>query len=381
MSISNLGLVGWRGMVGSVLLERMRAEGDFRGLTTTFYSTSQVGELGPDLSDLGGGGATPLGDAYDQSSLAQHDVIVTCQGGDYTKQVLPQLRELGWNGYWIDAASAMRMDPNAVIPLDPVNRDVIDRGIESGIKTYTGGNCTVSLMLLGLGGLFAEDLIEWMTCMTYQAASGGGARHMTELVSQMAFLGEGSAELIANPASGIVELDRRIVELMRDEANPTENFGAPLAASLLPWIDSAMDAGDTREEWKAYAEGNKILGRSEAQGNMIPIDSTCVRVGAMRCHSQAFTIKLRKDVPISDIEALLDGHNEWAHLVRNDKESTLAELTPTAVTGTLDIPVGRVRKLRLGPEYMSAFTVGDQLLWGAAEPLRRTLQILRESGA
>jgi aspartate-semialdehyde dehydrogenase len=367
-------------MVGSVLLERMRAEGDFTGLTTTFYSTSQVGELGPEMADSGAGSATALRDAYDLSALAQHDVIITCQGGDYTKQVLPQLRELGWPGYWIDAASAKRMDEDTVIPLDPVNRAVIDRGIESGIKTYAGGNCTVSLMLLGLGGLFAEDLVEWMTCMTYQAASGGGARHMRELVSQMAFLGERSADLLANPASGIIELDRRVAELMRDDANPTENFGAPLAASLLPWIDSAMDEGDTREEWKAFAEGNKILGRSEAQGDLIPIDSTCVRVGAMRCHSQAFTIKLRKDVPLADIEALLDGHNEWAHLVHNDKDSTLASLTPTAVTGTLQIPVGRVRKLRLGPEYMSAFTVGDQLLWGAAEPLRRTLKILRESG-
>jgi aspartate-semialdehyde dehydrogenase len=358
-------------MVGSVLLERMRAEGDFTGLTTTFYSTSQVGLAGPNV----GGGSAPLGDAYDIPALSQHDAILTCQGGDYTKQVLPQLREQGWAGYWIDAASAKRMDDDSVIVLDPVNRDVIDRGIDSGIKNYIGGNCTVSLMLMALDGLFGEDLIEWMTCMTYQAASGGGARHMRELVSQMAMIGEKSADLLADPSSGIIPLDRRVSELLRDNAMPTENFGAPLAASLLPWIDRPMELGDTREEWKAFAEGNKILGRSS---DAVPIDSICVRVGAMRCHSQAITIKLRKDVPIADIESLLDGANDWVRLVRNEKEATLASLTPAAVTGTLDIPIGRVRKLRLGDEYLGAFTVGDQLLWGAAEPLRRVLTILRE---
>jgi aspartate-semialdehyde dehydrogenase len=378
MAIQDIGIVGWRGMVGSVLLERMRAEGDFKGLTTTFYSTSQVGGAGPDVGASDGPGARPLADAYDANALARHDCIISCQGGDYTKQVLPTLRERGWRGYWIDAASAKRMDDDSVIVLDPVNRAVIDRGIETGIKNYVGGNCTVSLMLMGLGGLFAEDLIEWMTCMTYQAASGGGAKHMRELVAQMGMLGEKSRDLMGAGEAGIVELDRRVSQVLRSEALPTENFGVPLAASLIPWIDRGMENGDTREEWKAFAEGNKILGRSDCP---IPIDSICVRVGAMRCHSQAFTIKLRKDIPLADIEALIAGHNDWVKLVRNDKESTLAELSPAAVSGTLDIPVGRVRKLRIGPEYLGAFTVGDQLLWGAAEPLRRTLNILREAGA
>ena len=358
-------------MVGSVLLERMRAEGDLEGVGATFYSTSQVGAPSPDV----GGGTSPLEDAYDLASLSKQDVILTCQGGDYTKQVLPQLREQGWAGHWIDAASAKRMDDDSVLVLDPVNRDVIDRGIESGIRNFIGGNCTVSLMLLSLGGLFEADLIEWMTCMTYQAASGGGARHMRELVSQMAMLGNQSESLLADSDAGILPLDTRINELLAHEDFPTDQFGVPLAASLIPWIDSAMETGDTREEWKAFAEGNKILGR---QADPIPIDSMCVRIGAMRCHSQAFTIKLRRDVPLADIEALIDGANDWVHLIHNDKESTLAQLTPAAVTGTLDIPIGRVRKLRLGPEYLGAFTVGDQLLWGAAEPLRRIFRILRE---
>jgi aspartate-semialdehyde dehydrogenase len=373
MSIENVGFVGWRGMVGSVLLERMRAEGDFAGLTPTFYSTSQVGDPGPEV------GSTPsvLADAYDLASLSRHDAIVTCQGGDYTKQVLPQLREQGWLGYWVDAASAKRMDDDSLIVLDPVNRDVIDRGIDAGVRNFVGGNCTVSLMLLALAGLFEEDLVEWATCMTYQAASGGGARHMRELIAQMSALGQGAGDLLTDPASSILDLDRRVNETLGGDALPTEQFGVPLAASLLPWIDSAREDGDTREEWKAFAEGNKILGRSDRP---VPIDSICVRVGAMRCHSQAFTIKLKRDVPLSEIEALLDGANDWVRLVRNDKESTLRELTPAAVTGTLDIPIGRVRKLRLGSEYLGAFTVGDQLLWGAAEPLRRALAILRESG-
>ena len=364
-------------MVGSVLLERMRAEGDFGGLNTTFYSTSQVGDAGPNV----GAGSSPLGDAYDLSGLARHDVILTCQGGDYTKQVLPQLRAQGWGGYWIDAASAKRMDEDSVIVLDPVNRDVIDRGIDSGMKNFIGGNCTVSLMLMALDGLFNEDLIEWMTCMTYQAASGGGARLMRELISQMAAIGDKTSEFLANPASDILPLDRCVSDLLRSGELPMEAGGVPLAGSLLPWIDSAMEMGDTREERKAFSEGNKILGRGETLASgaaPIPIDSTCVRVGSMRCHSQAFTIKLRRNVPIADIEALLDDANDWVHLVRNDKESTLRELTPAAVTGTLDIPIGRVRKMRLGDEYLSAFTVGDQLLWGAAEPLRRALKILRE---
>jgi aspartate-semialdehyde dehydrogenase len=287
---------------------------------------------------------------------------------------LPQLREQGWAGNWIDAASAKRLDEDSVIVLDPVNRSVIDRGIESGIRNFIGGNCTVSLMLLGLDGLFAEDMIEWMSCMTYQAASGGGARHMRELVAQMAMLGDRSEALLADPSGGILPLDARINEIMADENFPTEQFGVPLAASLIPWIDTVMDAGDTREEWKAFSEGNKILGRTD---HPIPIDSICVRVGVMRCHSQAFTIKLRSDVPIGEIEEILDGANDWVHLVRNDVESTRARLSPAAVTGTLDIPIGRVRKLRMGDDYLGAFSVGDQLLWGAAEPLRRILSILR----
>lgn len=370
MKIDDVGIIGWRGMVGSVLLERMRAENDFAGLSTTFYSTSQVGEAGPDV----GFGSSELADAYDIATLREHDAIVTCQGGDYTKQVLPQLREQGWSGYWIDAAREKRMDDDSVIVLDPVNRSVIDRGVESGIRNFIGGNCTVSLMLLGLDGLFAEDMIEWMTCMTYQAASGGGARHMRELVAQMAMLGDRSEEFLADPSSGILPLDRRVNEILADEDFPTDQFGVPLAASLIPWIDAAMEDGDTREEWKAFSEGNKILGRSD---NPIPIDSICVRVGVMRSHSQAFTIKLRSDVPIKEIEEILDGANEWVHLVPNDIESTRARLSPAAVTGTLDIPIGRVRKLRLGDDYLGAFTVGDQLLWGAAEPLRRILSILR----
>lgn len=370
MAMSDVGFVGWRGMVGSVLLERMRAEGDFEGLSPSFYSTSQVGEPAPEV----GVSAPALLDAYDLAELSRHEAIVSCQGGDYTKQVLPALRERGWSGYWIDAASAKRMDDDSVIVLDPVNRALIDRAIEAGVRNYIGGNCTVSLMVLALHGLLEADLVEWITCMTYQAASGGGARHMRELVAQMAALGGGSSDLLEDPQSDILDLDRRITSLLTDDRFPTEQFGAPLAASLLPWIDSPMQEGDTREEWKAYAEGNKILGRPQAP---IPIDSLCVRVGAMRCHSQAFTIKLRRDVPVADIEGLLDGANDWVRLVPNDKESTLRALTPAAVTGRLDIPVGRVRKLRLGPEYLAAFTVGDQLLWGAAEPLRRILAILR----
>jgi len=371
-------------MVGSVLLERMRAESDFEGLTTTFYSTSQVGQAGPENFDGRGASSTPLGDAYDLAALSRHDAIVTCQGGDYTKQILPQLREQGWNGYWIDAASAKRMDSDSVIVLDPVNRSVIDQGIATGYKNFIGGNCTVSLMLLALHGLFKEDLVEWATCMTYQAASGGGARHMRELVAQMHTLGEQSGSLLTDDRNGILPLDSKITEILRSEVMPTDNFGFPLAASLLPWIDTAMDEGDTREERKAFDEGNKILGRGPGLSGgepLVPIDSICVRVGSMRCHSQAFTLKLRKDVPIDEIESLMSGANDWVNLVHNDKESSLSQLTPAAVTGTLDIPVGRVRKLRIGPEYLGAFTVGDQLLWGAAEPLRRVLRILRETTA
>ncbi|MEO1936449.1 MAG: aspartate-semialdehyde dehydrogenase [Myxococcales bacterium] len=370
MKIEQVAIIGWRGMVGTVLLERMRAEGDFAGIQTTFYTTSQVGDSGPDV----GSGSAPLADAYDIASLRQHDAIITCQGGDYTKQVLPQLREQGWSGYWIDAAREKRLDEDSVIALDPVNRSVIDAGIESGIRNFIGGNCTVSLMLLALDGLFKEDLIEWMTCMTYQAASGGGARQMRELIGQMATIGDESRALLADPNGGIGPLDRRVSETLRHEGFPVDQIGVPLAGSLIPWIDTGMEAGDTREEWKAFSEGNKILGRSSAP---IPIDSICVRIGVMRCHSQAFTIKLRSDVPIRDVESILDAANSWVHVVHNDIESTRAKLSPAAVTGSLDIPIGRIRKLRLGDDYLGAFTVGDQLLWGAAEPLRRILSILR----
>ena len=379
MDLSSVGIVGWRGMVGSVLLERMRAEGDFAGLTPTFYSTSQVGGPGPADYDGQGAAAGPLADAYDSSALERHDVVVSCQGGDYTKQVLPQLRERGWSGYWIDAAREKRMDEDSVIVLDPLNRDLIDRAIEGGTRNFIGGNCTVGLMLLSVHGLFEADLVEWMTCMTYQAASGGGARHMRELIQQMATIARESGSLLDDDSGGILPLDTRVAEIVRSESMPVENFGYPLAASLLPWIDRGMEGGDTREERKAFDEGNKILGRGGSTGReAIPIDSICVRVGAMRCHSQAFTIKLREDLPLDEIEERLDSANEWVRVVRNEKEATLEELTPTRVTGTLDIPIGRVRKLRLGPGYVGAFTVGDQLLWGAAEPLRRVLRILRE---
>ncbi len=370
MGIEKVGFVGWRGMVGSVLLERMRAERDFAGLTPLFFTTSQVGQAPPDV----GNEAPPLVDAYDISELAQNDAVVSCQGGDYTKQVLPQLRERGWQGYWIDAASAKRLDDDSVIVLDPVNRPVIDRGIDAGTKNYIGSNCTVGLMLMALDGLFKQDLVEWLTCMTYQAASGGGARHMRELIAQMRHIGDSAAEMLDDPANEILQLDRNVQGSLRSEAIPTEHFGAPLAGSLLPWIAGALEGGETGEERKAFSEGNKIL----ATTRPIPIDSICVRVGAMRCHSQAFTLKLRRDVPLADVEAILDGANDWVHFVPNEQECTLRDLTPTAVTGTLDVPVGRVKKLRMGGDYLAAFSVGDQLLWGAAEPLRRVLQILRE---
>jgi len=370
MAIERVGFVGWRGMVGSVLLERMLAEDDFAGLVPEFFSTSQVGGPAPDV----GVPAPPLADAYDLSRLAAHDVVLSCQGGDYTKQVLPQLRESGWRGYWIDAASAKRMDADSVIVLDPVNRPVIDRALASGVRNYIGGNCTVSLMLMALDGLFREGWVEWMTAMTYQAASGAGAKNMRELVEQMQRLADDSRSLLADPASNALDLDRRVGESLADDRFPTENFGVPLAASLIPWIDSAMPSGETREEWKGFVEANKILGTHEP----IPVDGICVRIGAMRCHSQGFTIKLRRDVPLDEIESVLAAANDWVRVVPNDKQRTLAELSPAAVSGRLHIPVGRLRKLRMGPEYLTAFTVGDQLLWGAAEPLRRMLRILRE---
>jgi aspartate-semialdehyde dehydrogenase len=369
MGIRRIGFVGWRGMVGSVLMERMRAEGDFDGIDPEFFSTSQVGQTGPPI----GFETPPLADAFDTHRLASLDAIVTCQGGDYTKQVLPQLRKSGWQGYWIDAASSKRMDDDSVIVLDPVNRSVIDAALDAGTKNLIGGNCTVSLMLMALSGLFRAGWIEWISAMTYQSASGAGARNMRELVNQMQAIGDACRELTDDPSTSSLEIDRRVGASMADRNFPNQHFGVPLAGSLIPWIDSAMPDGETREEWKGFVETNKILG---CPGN-IAVDSLCVRVGAMRCHSQAFTIKLDRDVPLDEIERNISDANEWVRVVPNDKASTDSQLTPAAISGTLDIPVGRLRKMRIGPMYLSAFTVGDQLLWGAAEPLRRALNIVR----
>jgi len=364
-------IIGWRGMVGSVLMERMRQEDDFQGYEVFFFSTSQAGQQGPEI----GGKVYELLDANDTALLADMDVILSCQGGGYTSSVHPALRNNNWEGYWIDAASTLRMESNSVIVLDPVNRAVIDKALADGIKDYIGGNCTVSLMLMGLGGLFEKGWVEWITSMTYQAASGAGAKNMRELVNQMRYIGNSPASMLDDPSSAILEIDRNVTDALRDGSIPTDNFGAPLAASLIPWIDRAMENGQTREEWKGGAETNKIIGR---EGTPVPVDGCCVRIGAMRCHSQAFTIKLNKDVPLDDIRSAISAHNEWVYLVDNNKEDTLRELTPARVTGTLDIPVGRLRKLNIGPEYLTAFSVGDQLLWGAAEPVRRMLKIVLE---
>ncbi|MFC3283788.1 aspartate-semialdehyde dehydrogenase [Litchfieldella rifensis] len=366
-----VGFIGWRGMVGSVLMQRMREDNDFSGIEPVFFTTSQVGQPGPDI----GVDVPPLKDAFDLEALKALDVVVTCQGGDYTEKVYRELRQSGWKGYWIDAASTLRMADDATIVLDPVNRHVIEAQLAKGGKTFVGGNCTVSLMLLGLGGLFEADLVEWMTSMTYQAASGSGAKHMRELLSQMGSLRDSVQHELDDPASAILEIDRKVSQAMRGGDFPVENFGAPLAGGLLPWIDKAMDNGQSKEEWKGSVESNKILGRGD---NPVSIDGLCVRIGAMRSHSQAFTIKLKRDVPIDEIEDRIAGHNDWVKVIPNTKEATLAGLTPAAVTGTMDIPVGRLRKLAMGGEYLSAFTVGDQLLWGAAEPLKRMLRILRE---
>jgi aspartate-semialdehyde dehydrogenase len=369
----NVGFVGWRGMVGSVLMERMLAEGDFQGgrYTPLLFSTSQAGQTGPDL----GVAVPPLHDAFDINRLADMDVIVTCQGGDYTSDVYPRLRAIGWSGYWIDAASTLRMDEDSIIVLDPVNRSVIDRGLDRGIKKYIGGNCTVSLMLMALGGLFEKGWVEWITSMTYQAASGAGAKNMRELVSQMHTIGLNAADLLEQPASAVLNLDRRVTECLRSSALPTDAFGVPLAASLIPWIDREVEDGQSREEWKGLVETNKIIGR---ENRPIPIDGLCVRVGAMRCHSQALTIKLTGDVPLEEIEACIASANDWVRVVPNTRDDTVRELTPARVSGTLSVPVGRIRKLKTGPEYLTCFTVGDQLLWGAAEPLRRMLAIVLE---
>lgn len=367
--MKNVGFIGWRGMVGSVLMQRMVEEHDFDAICPVFFSTSQLGQPAPAFAGQATG---TLQDAFDLEALKALDIIVTCQGGDYTNEIYPKLRESGWQGYWIDAASSLRMKDDAIIILDPVNQDVIIDGLNKGIKTFVGGNCTVSLMLMSLGGLFANDLIEWVSVATYQAASGGGARHMRELLTQMSQLHHHVATELENPASAILDIERKVTALTRSGDLSTENFGVPLAGSLIPWIDKQLDNGQSREEWKGQAETNKILNTASA----IPVDGLCVRIGALRCHSQAFTLKLKKDVSIPTIEELLAAHNPWAKVVPNDREISMRELTPAAVTGTLTTPVGRLRKLNMGPEYLSAFTVGDQLLWGAAEPLRRMLRQL-----
>ncbi len=356
-------------MVGSVLMDRMKEENDFQNIDPVFFSTSQAGQTGPDV----GKPVAPLKDAHDIDALMEMDIIVSCQGGGYTEKVRPQLARKNWPGYWIDAASTLRMEQDSIIVLDPINMKVIEDGLEKGIKNYIGGNCTVSLMLMALGGLFANDAVEWLTSMTYQAASGAGAKNMAELVAQMRVLGTNAAPLLDSPALSILDLDKQVINDLRSSSFPVDNWGVPLAASLIPWIDRAMENGQTREEWKGYAETNKILGR---QANPIPIDGQCVRVGSMRCHSQAFTIKLKKNLPLDEIHDMLAGNNEWVQVVANTKEDSSRNLTPTAVTGTLTVPVGRIRKMNLGEEYLTAFSVGDQLLWGAAEPLRRILNII-----
>ncbi|MGZ5081305.1 MAG: aspartate-semialdehyde dehydrogenase [Usitatibacter sp.] len=367
--MKSVGIIGWRGMVGSVLMERMREERDFDLIDPVFFTTSNVGGAGPAI----GKPVAALRDANDVAELAKHEILITCQGGDYTKSVYPKLRAAGWQGYWIDAASALRMEKDAVIILDPVNRPVIDRAIASGVKNYIGGNCTVSLMLMAIDGLLKADLVEWVSAMTYQAASGAGAQNMRELLQQMGEVHYAAKALLEDPASAILQIDREVAGILRDESFPTEHFGVPLAGSLLPWIDTDLGNGQSREEWKGHAESNKILGR---ESRPIPVDGLCVRVGAMRCHSQGLTIKLKRDVPLAEIESILAAGNAWVKVIPNRRDDTLTRLTPVAVTGTLDVPIGRLRKLRMGPEYLSAFTVGDQLLWGAAEPLRRMLGIL-----
>lgn len=368
---SSVGFVGWRGMVGSVLMERMQDEGDFASIDPVFFSTSNAGGAAPAFAE----GAPALQDAFDIDALKKLPIIVTAQGGDYTKQVHPQLRAAGWDGLWIDAASTLRMNDDSIIVLDPVNRKVIDEGLASGVKDFIGGNCTVSCMLMGLGGLFRNNLVEWGTSMTYQAASGGGARHMRELLTQFGTLNGAVAAELSDPASAILEIDRKVLAAQRGGVDASQ-FGVPLAGSLIPWIDADLGNGQSKEEWKAGVETNKILGTAAgAELEPIIMDGLCVRIGAMRSHSQALTLKLREDLSVAEIEKLIDADNEWAHVVPNEKQASMDQLTPVAASGTLDIPVGRIRKLEMGPEYISAFTVGDQLLWGAAEPLRRMLKI------
>ncbi len=377
MSNLTVGLVGWRGMVGSVLIERMREEKDFTGITPVFFSTSNSGGDAPSFDGIS---PSKLKDAHDIKSLADCDVIITCQGGDYTQKVHQPLRDSGWEGYWIDAASTLRMDEDSIIILDPVNRNVIDNALARGKKDFIGGNCTVSLMLMAIGELFNRGWVEWVSAMTYQAASGSGANNMRELISGMGVLQDAVKAELSDPASAILDIDKKIAETQRSADFPQQYFGVPLAGSLIPYIDSQMDNHQSREEWKGGVETNKILGNDE-QSN-IPIDGMCVRIGAMRCHAQGLTIKLKKDIPLSEIEEALQGSdNKWLDVVEDTKEATVERLTPVAVTGTLTVALGRLRKLNMGPEYLGAFTVGDQLLWGAAEPLRRMLNIIREQNS
>ncbi|MFC7420583.1 aspartate-semialdehyde dehydrogenase [Iodobacter arcticus] len=365
--MKKVGLVGWRGMVGSVLMQRMQEEKDFDVIDPVFFTTSQAGQAAPNF----GKDAGTLKNANDIAELSLMDVIISCQGGDYTSDIFPKLRAAGWDGYWIDAASTLRMEENAVIVLDPVNDDLIRASLAKGVKNYIGGNCTNSIMLMGMAGLFKAGLVDWVSSMTYQAASGGGANHMRELIKGMGVVYGSVADELATPASAILEIDRKVAETIRSDV-PTEFFGAPLAGGLIPWIDAQLDNGQTKEEWKGQAEVNKILGNAAP----IPVDGLCVRIGAMRCHSLALTIKLNKDLPLAEIEALIQSGNQWVKWVPNDRAVTVKELTPASITGKMDIGVGRVRKLNMGPEYISAFVIGDQLLWGAAEPLRRMLRIL-----
>ena len=378
MKVGNLvGLVGWRGMVGSVLMDRMQAEGDFGLIEPMFFSTSNAGGKAPAQAK----NETTLQDAYNLDALKRCDIILTAQGGDYTSEVYPKLRAAGWNGHWIDAASTLRMNDDAIIVLDPVNLPVIKNALAKGGKNWVGGNCTVSCMLMGVGALYKAGLVEWMTSMTYQAASGGGAQHMRELLTQFGTLNAEVRTLLDDPKSAILEIDRKVLAKQQNlSAAEITNFGAPLGGSLIPWIDKDLGDGSSKEEWKGGAETNKILGQGPGFGTAItPVDGFCVRVGAMRCHSRALTFKLKKDVPLADIEAMIAQDNEWVRVVPNTREATVKDLTPVSVTGTMGIPVGRLRKLAMGPEYLGAFTIGDQLVWGAAEPLRRMLRILLEA--
>ncbi|HEU5435652.1 MAG TPA: aspartate-semialdehyde dehydrogenase [Telluria sp.] len=369
-----VGLVGWRGMVGSVLMQRMRDEGDFADIEPVFFTTSNAGGAAPAMAK----NETTLKSAFEIAELSKCDIIISCQGGDYTSEVFPKLRASGWDGYWIDAASTLRMNDDAVIVLDPVNLGVIKTAMGKGVKNYIGGNCTVSCMLIGLGGLFQHGLVDWMTSMTYQAASGGGAQHMRELLTQFGTINAAVRPLLDDPASAILEIVRTVLATQHGlSADEIKQFGAPLAGNLIPWIDKDLGNGQSKEEWKAGAETNKILGLGEAFGSAaIPVDGLCVRIGAMRCHSQALTIKLKKDVPLDEVNDIIAGANQWVKVVPNTREASVRDLSPAAVTGSLTIPVGRLRKMSMGGEYLSAFTVGDQLLWGAAEPLRRMLRIV-----